>query len=672
MRFRGLKILLLCVATAAVLFFLFGAVNMFGVDEWADFDVYRITGCDRTTVILDADDQELTKLHGSEDRIWVSLNELSQDTLHAFVSAEDARFFEHDGVDIIRIAGAVVADIKAGGYVQGASTISQQLIKLSHLSSEKTISRKAEEAALAYEMERRYSKSEILEMYLNYVYFGGGYYGIEAASLGYFGVHASELTLSQSAMLAGILKSPSGYAPHINYAASIKRRDNILRLMNEYGYITEESRNEASAERPTIIKGKQEQYSGYYTDAAAKSAAAILGITVDELIRGGYTIYTAMERNIQSCCESLFENDELFPAEDSEGAIVVLEPSSGLVLAMVGGRSYSGSLSFNRAADIRRQPGSVIKPVIAYAPAFEYLGYTAADMILDEETVFADYMPSNYGDKYYGWVTLREAVTKSLNIPAVKTLSAVGIDRAKAFAESLGIEFDPEDNSLALALGGFTYGVSPLQIAGAYSCFASGGLYSTPSLIRKITNRTGATVYEYRAEKRRVISAGNAYILTSMLKSVVTEGTGHRLNNLNIPIAGKTGTVGLAGGNRDAWMVGYTPEYTAVAWQGYDSDRLGLLPSSATGGTYPALMLYELFKQLYPNGREGDFDKPNGVRQCVIDLLALKRSHEIALANGMTPESSRMTEYFTEETAPVTFSKYWRLPGILQGFANAR
>lgn len=672
MRFRGLKILLLCVATAAVLFFLFGAVNTFGVDEWADFDVYRITGCDRTTVILDADDQELTKLHGSEDRIWVSLNELSQDTLHAFVSAEDARFFEHDGVDIIRIAGAVVADIKAGGYVQGASTISQQLIKLSHLSSEKTISRKAEEAALAYEMERRYSKSEILEMYLNYVYFGGGYYGIEAASLGYFGVHASELTLSQSAMLAGILKSPSGYAPHINYAASIKRRDNILRLMNEYGYITEESRNEASAERPTIIKGKQEQYSGYYTDAAAKSAAAILGITVDELIRGGYTIYTAMERNIQSCCESLFENDELFPAEDSEGAIVVLEPSSGLVLAMVGGRSYSGSLSFNRAADIRRQPGSVIKPVIAYAPAFEYLGYTAADMILDEETVFADYTPSNYGDKYYGWVTLREAVTKSLNIPAVKTLSAVGIDRAKAFAESLGIEFDPEDNSLALALGGFTYGVSPLQIAGAYSCFASGGLYSTPSLIRKITNRTGATVYEYRAEKRRVISAGNAYILTSMLKSVVTEGTGHRLNNLNIPIAGKTGTVGLAGGNRDAWMVGYTPEYTAVAWQGYDSDRLGLLPSSATGGTYPALMLYELFKQLYPNGREGDFDKPNGVRQCVIDLLALKRSHEIALANGMTPESSRMTEYFTEETAPVTFSKYWRLPGILQGFANAR
>lgn len=672
MRFRGLKILLLCVATAAVLFFLFGAVNTFGVDEWADFDVYRITGCDRTTVILDADDQELTKLHGSEDRIWVSLNELSQDTLHAFVSAEDARFFEHDGVDIIRIAGAVVADIKAGGYVQGASTISQQLIKLSHLSSEKTISRKAEEAALAYEMERRYSKSEILEMYLNYVYFGGGYYGIEAASLGYFGVHASELTLSQSAMLAGILKSPSGYAPHINYAASIKRRDNILRLMNEYGYITEESRNEASAERPTIIKCKQEQYSGYYTDAAAKSAAAILGITVDELIRGGYTIYTAMERNIQSCCESLFENDELFPAEDSEGAIVVLEPSSGLVLAMVGGRSYSGSLSFNRAADIRRQPGSVIKPVIAYAPAFEYLGYTAADMILDEETVFADYMPSNYGDKYYGWVTLREAVTKSLNIPAVKTLSAVGIDRAKAFAESLGIEFDPEDNSLALALGGFTYGVSPLQIAGAYSCFASGGLYSTPSLIRKITNRTGATVYEYRAEKRRVISAGNAYILTSMLKSVVTEGTGHRLNNLNIPIAGKTGTVGLAGGNRDAWMVGYTPEYTAVAWQGYDSDRLGLLPSSATGGTYPALMLYELFKQLYPNGREGDFDKPNGVRQCVIDLLALKRSHEIALANGMTPESSRMTEYFTEETAPVTFSKYWRLPGILQGFANAR
>ena len=672
MRFRGLKILLLAVTAAAVLFLLCGAVNTLGMDRWVDFDVYRITGCDRTSIIYDGQSDVVTRLHGVQDRTWVSISELQPSTVYAFISAEDARFFEHEGVDVIRIAGAIVADIKAGSYVQGASTISQQLIKLSHLTSEKTISRKAEEAALAYEMERQYSKEDILEMYLNYVYFGGGYYGIEAAAEGYFGVHASDLTLDQSAMLAGILKSPSGYAPHINYAASINRRNNILRLMRDYGYITDDEKKQASARRPTILHDKNEEYSGYYTDAVTKSAAALMGITVDELIRGGYSIYSAMDSDIQHYCEEMFKNGELFPAEDSEAAIVVLEPSTGMVVAMVGGRSYTGGISFNRATDIRRQPGSVIKPVIAYAPAFEYLNYTAADMILDEETTFADYTPSNYGNKYYGWVTVREAVTKSLNVPAVKTLSEVGVERAKDFAKRCGIEFDDKDDSLALALGGFTYGVSPLQIAGAYSCFASGGIYNTPTLIKKITDRNGLTVYEYRQDSRRVMSEANAYILTSMLKSVVTEGTGHRLNTLDIPIAGKTGTVGLANGNRDAWMAGYTPEYTAVVWQGYDSDRLGLLPSSATGGTYPALMLYELFNHIYPDGRSGDFEKPESVKQYSIDAKTLKKQHKAVLANAMTPQSSRVTEYFTEETAPEDVSGYWAVPGSAQNLLAVR
>lgn len=672
MRFRGLKILLLAVTAAAVLFLLCGAVKTLGMDRWVDFDVYRITGCDRTSIIYDGQSDVVTRLHGVQDRTWVSISELQPSTVYAFISAEDARFFEHEGVDVIRIAGAIVADIKAGSYVQGASTISQQLIKLSHLTSEKTISRKAEEAALAYEMERHYSKEDILEMYLNYVYFGGGYYGIEAAAEGYFGVHASDLTLDQSAMLAGILKSPSGYAPHINYAASINRRNNILRLMRDYGYITDDEKKQASARRPTILHDKREEYSGYYTDAVTKSAAALMGITVDELIRGGYNIYSAMDSDIQHYCEEMFKNGELFPAEDSEAAIVVLEPSTGMVVAMVGGRSYTGGISFNRATDIRRQPGSVIKPVIAYAPAFEYLNYTAADMILDEETTFADYTPSNYGNKYYGWVTVREAVTKSLNVPAVKTLSAVGVYRAKDFAKRCGIEFDDKDDSLALALGGFTYGVSPLQIAGAYSCFASGGIYNTPTLIKKITDRNGLTVYEYRQDSRRVMSEANAYILTSMLKSVVTEGTGHRLNTLDIPIAGKTGTVGLANGNRDAWMAGYTPEYTAVVWQGYDSDRLGLLPSSATGGTYPALMLYELFNHIYPDGRSGDFEKPESVKQYSIDAKTLKKQHKVVLANAMTPQSSRVTEYFTEETAPEDVSGYWAVPGSAQNLLAVR
>ena len=671
MKLRRSRILLLVLSLAAVFFMLFGAVGVLGVDNWADFELQRITGCDRSSVIYDINDVEILRLHGAEDRTWVSIDSLPEHLLYAFISAEDARFYDHEGIDIIRIAGAVIADIKAGEYVQGASTISQQLIKLSHLTSEKTISRKAEEAVLAYQMERICTKGDILEMYLNYVYFGGGYYGVEAAALGYFGVHASELTLSQSAMLAGILKSPGSYAPHLDYEASVGRRDTVLMLMDQYGYISDAERETASAERPKILHGQISEYSGYYTDAVIKSAANVLGITMDQLLRGGYHIYSAMDTQLQLYCESLFENDSLFPAEDSEGAMVVQRHDEGLISAMVGGRAHSGSMGFNRATDIRRQPGSVIKPIISYAPAFEYLGYTAADMILDEETVFADYTPSNFAGKYYGWVTMREAVSKSLNVPAVKVMSEVGVERAKAFAVSCGIEFDSRDDSLALALGGFTYGVSPLQIAGAYSCFASGGEYNTPSLIRRITDSEGNVLYEYTPQRSRVMSEENAYILTSILKSVVSEGTGHRLNTLDIPIAGKTGTVGTSDGNRDAWMVGYTPDYTAAVWMGYDNDKLGILPAEVTGGTYPAVMLYELYSYIYPEGCEGDFIRPEGVMEYSLDSYSLKVLHKAALANVFTPEDSRITELFTADTAPQAATGYWAIPAAAQNLSAA-
>lgn len=671
MKLRRSRILLLAVTLAAVFFMLFFAVGALGVDSWANFELLRITGCDRSSVIYDDKDNEILRLHGAENRTWISIDTLPDHLLYAFISAEDARFYDHEGVDIIRIAGAVIADIKAGGYVQGASTISQQLIKLSHLTSEKTISRKAEEAVLAYQMEKRCTKQDILEMYLNYVYFGGGYYGVEAAAMGYFGVHAEELSIAESAMLAGILKSPSSYAPHLDYDASIKRRNTVLSLMNKYGYISAEEMTQASAERPKILHNQIEEYSGYYTDTVMQYAAAALGITMDELLRGGYHIYSAMDTELQLYCEELFKDEELFPEADSEGAIIVQQPQNGMISAMVGGREHTGSMAYNRAVNIRRQPGSVIKPIISYAPAFEYLGCTAADMILDEETAFADYTPSNFGSRYYGWVTLREAVSKSLNVPAVKVLSEVGVDRAKAFASSCGIEFDDSDDSLALALGGFTYGVSPLQIAGAYSCFASGGEYNTPSVIRYITDDNGTVLYEYQPEHKRVMSEENAYILTSMLKSVVTEGTGHRLNTLDIPIAGKTGTVGTSAGNRDAWMASYTPDHTAVVWMGYDNDNLGVLPAEATGGTYPAQMLYRLYSYLYPNGCDVDFQRPEGVLEYSIDEYSLNVLHKIALANVFTPEESRITELFTAATAPDVTTGYWSIPASAQNLAAA-
>lgn len=661
---RALRWVLLLMVLAVLGFVLFMAAQLWNLDAWQDFDPANILGAQQSLILYDGENGEILRLHDKEDRVSIPLSDVPDLVQKAFISAEDARFYEHPGVDVIRIVGAAWADIKAGGYVQGASTISQQLIKLSHLTADKTISRKLEEAVLACQMETRYSKDEILEMYLNYVYFGGGYYGIEAAALGYFGVHAKDLSVAQGAMLAGILKSPSNYAPHLDFEASLARRDTVLSLMAEYGYLDDQGLADAKGETMVILHDgtASEEGRNYYVDAALQDAMEILQIDSETLLSGGYRIYTAMDSAIQNQCEAIFQQDDLFPG-DAQGAIVVQEAGTGLIRAMVGGRgAYDTAMAFNRATDIRRQPGSVIKPVIAYAPALEGYGYTAATMLLDEPTTFAEYSPRNFGNKYYGWVTLREAVTRSLNVPAVKVLSDIGVSAGKAFAQSCGIPFDPQDTSLTLALGGFTYGVSPLQIAGAYAAFASQGIYNTPTCIQRITDSTGKELYVYEPENRRVMSEQNAYILTSMLQSAIQEGTGHRLKDLDIPLAGKTGTVGEGEGNRDAWMACYSADYAAAVWIGYDTSQDGALPQDATGGKYPALILEQLFQGLYQDRAPKEFSMPSGVNAYKLDKRTLEMFHEPVLATALTPSSAIQTEVFVEGTQPTAQSSYWVVP----------
>ena len=661
---RALRWVLLLMVLAVLGFVLFMAAQLWDLDAWQDFDPANILGAQQSLILYDGENGEILRLHDKEDRVSIPLSDVPDLVQKAFISAEDARFYEHPGVDVIRIVGAAWADIKAGGYVQGASTISQQLIKLSHLTADKTISRKLEEAVLACQMETRYSKDEILEMYLNYVYFGGGYYGIEAAALGYFGVHAKDLSVAQGAMLAGILKSPSNYAPHLDFEASLARRDTVLSLMAEYGYLDDQGLADAKGETMVILHDgtASEEGRNYYVDAALQEAMEILQIDSETLLSGGYRIYTAMDSAIQNQCEAIFQQDDLFPG-DAQGAIVVQEAGTGLIRAMVGGRgAYDTAMAFNRATDIRRQPGSVIKPVIAYAPALEGYGYTAATMLLDEPTSFAEYSPRNFGNKYYGWVTLREAVTRSLNVPAVKVLSDIGVSAGKAFAQSCGIPFDPQDTSLTLALGGFTYGVSPLQIAGAYAAFASQGIYNTPTCIQRITDSTGKELYVYEPENRRVMSEQNAYILTSMLQSAIQEGTGHRLKDLDIPLAGKTGTVGEGEGNRDAWMACYSADYAAAVWIGYDTSQDGALPQDATGGKYPALILEQLFQGLYQDRAPKEFSMPSGVNAYKLDKRTLEMFHEPVLATALTPSSAIQTEVFVEGTQPTAQSSYWVVP----------
>ena len=566
------------------------AVWIFSQDAWHLLDLEKIYTSEETLLITDKNGAIVSRLYLHENRVSVSAETLPAHVRNAFLAAEDARFYSHPGFDLIRIAGAALHDLKAGSYVEGASTVTQQLIKLTHLSAEKTLDRKVDEAILSYRLEQLLSKDEILTCYLNRVYFGGGYYGIEAAAEGYFGVHASELTLAQSALLAGVLKSPATYAPHLRPEASVGRRGVILDLMVEYGMIGAEEAARAKAEPLVLIADTDKQRHDSYIDLATTEAANILGCDLDTLLTGGYTVETAMDPDAQRIAANAFRDDAYFPTygdESCEGAFVLIDAKTGGVSAIMGGRNNDAALGFNRATRIRRQPGSAIKPILVYAPALE-AGYTAASMLLDDATVFGDYTPRNANGRYAGWITMREAVTRSLNLPAVSLFRDLGVSRCKAFAARFGIPFDMRDDSLTLALGGFTYGVSPYRLCGAYAALASGGIYRSPYVVTRITDRAGTELYRHELDGTRVMSEGSAFILTSLLKSVAQTGTANLLSALPIPLAAKSGTVGDETGNRDIWLACYNPDYAAVVWMGFDDAENGrCLPKDCGGGTYP-------------------------------------------------------------------------------------
>ena len=636
---------------------LIAAPDVFKFNEWHDFDPALITDCKRALLVYEKDGS-LVSVMGPEKRIWISIDELSAHTVNAFVATEDARFYTHKGLDLYRILGAAWADIKAGGYVQGASTISQQLIKLSHLSSEKTLGRKLEEAVLATKLESSFSKDEIMEMYLNYIYFGGGYYGIESASLGYFGVHAKDLTPAQSAQLAGILKSPTAYAPHLDPEASLKRRNSVLKDMLDRDCI-DESEYEAAINEEPIINDGLPTGSNALIDRCVSEAAALTGLSKEELMTRGYSIYTTMDSAVYEAAKSVMSDDLLYPSENAQAALAVIGRDGGIA-ALIGGRGNYDPAGIDRACNIERQPGSLIKPILVYAPALELFGYGPTSRILDEKTDFGDYSPRNSDDKYYGSVTLRKAVTLSLNVPAVKLFDEMGPVTAVNFARSMGVSFDNEEIGLSLSLGGFTHGVSLLEMAAAYSTFANKGVYIQPSGINRIEDKDGKTIYERRISGKRTMSEENAFILTSMLKSVATEGTGKRLIEAGVPLAAKTGTSVGESGVRDAWCAAYTPELTAVVWMGTDSSAEGYLPQEAVGGSSPAIMLANFFKAVSGSMTFTDFDIPEGVSEYTIDCS--DEDGNVYLAADDTPEEFRMKEYFLKENAPTKYSPKWTKP----------
>jgi len=661
------------IALIIALFIIAGIVALIllvDTGSWKSFAPQKLTNYKQTLYVYDSNSEVVAGIYSLENRTPISIGDLPEHVKNAFIAIEDARFYKHFGIDLIRFFGSAWQNIKTMSFAEGFSSISQQIIKLTHLTTEKTINRKVQEVYLTLKLEKEYTKSEILEMYLNTVNFGNGAYGIEAAAESYFAKHASELTISEAALLAGIINRPGYYAPHINYEASVERRNLVLSMMAENDFITAEEAEQAKKDVPKLIisRPSNEQFN-QYVDAVISNAAGLLSMTYDEIASGGFRIYTTLDSKLQGYCQELFQNQELFPpnAEDGvqcEGSCVVLSPHDGSVIALIGGRDYVGR-GINRAVDSLRQPGSAIKPVLVYAPAIEKHSYNGASLINDEPINISGYEPSNYGNDFKGWMSLRYALAESVNIPAVRVLNAIGLDDAKAYAESAGIKFDPEDNNLSLALGGFKYGVSCLNLAASYVPFSNGGEYYPPYMIKRIEDSYGKVVYEHESQPSNVLSSATAFMISDILKSAVSWGTAKRAAVEGVPIAGKTGTVSYKSGMgvNDAWTCCYTTDYVLAIWNGFDMpDDKHFMPSSATGGKYPAMMAHEILAYIYQDETSQDFIKPENVQLVALDKYFYDHYQQILLATEYTPKEYIYNEYFTSATIPTEVSVFWDTP----------
>ncbi len=599
---------------------------------------------DQTTFLYDKDGEVYQSLHGVENRISVDLSEISPYLTDCFIASEDARFYDHGGIDIIRIFGSILANIRSGDFSQGASTITMQLARNAVLEDQsKVMSRKIKEAFVAIALEREYTKDEILELYLNEIHLGHGCYGVESASLKYFGKHASELTLAEAATIVGLAPSPRTYSPLINPDRSKTVRDAVLNDLVIYKPSYEAEATAAKQEEVKVAKtlAETQKYAHpWFTDYVIGQTEEILqeiGLSPSKVYTGGLRIYTTMDEATQTAMDELYADNGNFPTSNTENVVesaaVVLDHSNGYIWGLVGGREYSTKRALSRATDIARQPGSSFKPVAVYGPALE-AGYSPDSLVDDSPTTFgAKYKPKNYDGSYRGLITMRTAVQYSVNIPAVKFMQKLGVEYCIPYIEKSGIDMsDNMDAGLSMALGGLTTGVSPLELAGAYAVFANQGVYIEPIAITRIEDADGNIIYESEQKTAHVYTEQNAWLMTSMLMTVTNSGTGTSAR-MNRPVASKTGTTQLPDkaafkniriGNKDAWFAAYTPELVGVVWMGYDQD----LSASGKpqylrqvyGGKYPARLWKAIMTEALDDIPVRQFPKPDNTYRRVKNL----------------------------------------------------
>lgn len=538
-----------------------------------------------TTTIYDYKGKKAGSLY-SQKGSFVEYNKISPNIRNAVISTEDRTFWTNPGFSIKGMARAGVNLIIHHGQITGGgSTLTQQLAKNSLLTQQQTFSRKLEELFFAIEINHVYSKKDILTMYLNNAYFGNGVWGVQDASRKYFGKNASDVTVGEAATLAGILRSPSYYNPIDHMANALSRRNLVLSLMASNGKITQQEAKAASQtglELHDTFKNKDGYRYPYFFDAVVDEAINRYGLKEEDVMNRGLKIYTTLNQNYQGQLQDKFEQSWLFPQSAADGtqvqgASVVMDPTTGAVRAVIGGRGKHVFRGYNRATQMKRQPGSSIKPLAVYSPALQN-GYHYDSELSNKLQKFGknNYEPRNVDNQYSDKIPMYQALAQSKNVPAVWLLDKIGVDKGVQSVENFGIKVPKDDQNLALALGGLSSGVSPLQMARAYSAFANkGNLPNNSYFITKITDASGKVLAENNnTGTHRIISANTAKEMTTMMLGVFQNGTAQSAQPSGFRVAGKTGSTEVPNsygfGTKDQWIVGYTPDIVMATWVGFD------------------------------------------------------------------------------------------------------
>lgn len=619
---------------------------------------------------------ELFAKFGEEKRSFVAYDDIPQGMIDAIIATEDVRFYEHSGMDFYRLGGAVIANIRDGFGAQGASTITQQVVKNAFLKNEKKLKRKAQEAWLSFKLEREYSKEEIFEMYFNRVLMSGTVYGFGTAAQYFYGKELNELTLGEMAQLAGMPQSPNNYNPFTNPEKAEKRRDIVLSLMVQHGKITQAEADEAKKASVADLVLSEEN-----RKEANTKYPAFLSLVLDELrengdyelLSEGLKVYTTLDPKAQETVENIMNNNENFPTEKIESGVAVVDTKTGAVRAIGGGRNYDRRLNTNYATQMKkRSPGSTAKPLVAYGPAIENLKWSTGETTVDERMTYPNskQVITNWDGRYNGAMTIRQALYTSRNVPAVKTLVEVGTDKSKAFLNKLDIY--PDNVYPSSALGPEIH-VSAVEMAAAYAAFGNNGVFTKSHAITKIVYRDGVTSKSYEQTPKVAMSDYTAYMITDMLRDTVSNlpgASGTTANVSGIDLAGKTGTSNYSGDDfkkfnlpssavPDSWFVGYTTDYSIAIWSGYKkySDPITTWPERRLPQTLFKSIMTGIVKA---NGKPGQFKKPSSVVEATIEV----GTNPVRLASEFTPSNLKRTELFVKGTQPTKVSEKYDQPEI--------